>query len=162
LEIRNLHAAAKASQTTGAAIASHTIGGKVARVEMDVLEGARLDLHRFIWVHAQTEPDLSILKEAAHRGACIELDTVGAPFQSQPELIETAMALIEAGFADRLLLSHDAGWYNPASPDGLPQEGYRGYAALVKDFIPALLKRGVSEEQIHQITVDNPAQVFAF
>src|SRR6185436_1724044 len=37
LEIRNLKAAVKASQNTGAVIASHTIGGKVARKEMDVL-----------------------------------------------------------------------------------------------------------------------------
>jgi len=45
LEIRNLKAAVKASQTTGAVIASHTIGGKVAKKEMDVLEEAGLDLH---------------------------------------------------------------------------------------------------------------------
>ena len=58
LEIRNLKAAVRASLETGAVIASHTIGGKVARKEMDVLEKAGLDLRRFIWVHAQTEPDL--------------------------------------------------------------------------------------------------------
>src|SRR5262245_11124651 len=73
LEIRNLRAAAKASQKTGAVIGSHTIGGKVAKNEMDVLEEAGLDLKRFIWIHAQTEPDISILKEAAQRGAYIEL-----------------------------------------------------------------------------------------
>jgi phosphotriesterase-related protein len=162
LEIRNLKAAAKASQNTGAVIASHTIGGTVARQEMDVLEEAGLDLHRFIWVHAQTESDLSILKEAARRGAYVELDTVGAPFQSQAGLLEMAMSLVEAGFATHLLLSHDAGWYNPARPDGLPEGGYRGYTALTREFIPALLNRGLTEEQIRLITVINPARAFAF
>ena len=162
LEIRNLKAAARASENTGAVIASHTIGGNIARTEMDILEGAGLDLHRFIWVHAQTEPDISILQEAARRGAYVELDTVGAPFQSQPELLEAAIALIEAGFEDHLLLSHDAGWYNPARPDGLPEEGYRGYTALTRDFLPALLKQGISEEQVRLITVNNPANAFAF
>jgi phosphotriesterase-related protein len=162
LEIRNLRAAATASQNTGAVIAIHTIGGTVATKEMNVLEEAGLDLHRFIWVHAQTEPHVSILKEAAGRGAYIELDTVGAPFQSQPELLETALALLEAGFDDQVLLSHDAGWYNPARPDGLPEEGYRGYTALAKEFIPALSRRGVSEEQVRRITVNNPAMAFAF
>ena len=162
LEIRNLRAAALASQNTGVVIAVHTIGGKVARQEMNVLEEVGLDLQRFIWVHAQTEPELSVLKEAAGRGAYIELDTVGAPFQAQTELLETAIALIEAGFAGQLLLSHDAGWYNPASPDGLPDSGYRGYTALATDFIPALSERGVSQEAIHQITVNNPARAFAF
>jgi phosphotriesterase-related protein len=162
LEVRNLRAAVIASQNTGAVIASHTIGGRVARQEMDVLEEAGLDLHRFIWIHAQTEPDISILKEVARRGAYVELDSVGAPFQSQPELLETALALIEAGYLRQLLLSHDAGWYNPARANGLPEEGYRGYTALIKDFIPALLKRGIGEEQIRLITVDNPATAFAF
>jgi phosphotriesterase-related protein len=162
LEIRNLKAAARASQTTGAAIASHTIGGGAAKQEMDVLEQAGLDLGRFIWVHAQTEPDISILKEAARRGAYLELDAVGAPYQSQQELVEMAAALIESGFIDQLLLSHDAGWYDPSSSNGLPGNGYRGYTALVRDFIPELLKRGIPAGQIEQITVRNPARVFAF
>ena len=162
LEVRNLRAAARASRDTGAVIASHTIGGVNAMKEMDILEGAGLNLQRFIWVHAQTEPDILILKEAARRGAYIELDSVGAPYQSQPELLDTAIALIEAGFTDQLLLSHDAGWYNPARPDGLPEEGYRGYTALAKDFIPDLMKRGISEEQIRQIMAKNPAAAFAF
>lgn len=162
LEIRNLKAAAKASQRTGAVIGSHTIGGRVARQEMNILEDAGLDLSRWIWIHAQTEPDLSVLKEAAQRGAYVELDTVGAPFQSQPELLERVDHLIEAGFIKNILLSHDAGWFDPSSPDGLPKEGFRGYTALVRDFIPTLLERGVSEEQIHCMTVLNPREAFAF
>ncbi|HEY5728672.1 MAG TPA: esterase, partial [Anaerolineales bacterium] len=162
LEIRNLQAAAKASQLTGAVIAIHTIGGRSAQKEMDILEEAGIDLDRFIWVHAQTEPDISVLVEAARRGAYVELDTVGAPFQSQDDLLEAALALISAGNIDRLLLSHDAGWYNPASPDGLPDDGYRGYTALTRDFIPALIKQGISEEQIRQVTEHNPIQAFAF
>jgi phosphotriesterase-related protein len=162
LEARNLRAAVKASYNTGAVIASHTIGGSVAKKEMDILEGAGLDLQRFIWIHAQTESDISVLVDAAHRGAYVELDSVGAPHQPQLELIEKVIALIEAGFADRLLLSHDAGWYNPARPDGLPDEGFRGYTALAKEFIPALLKRGVTDKQIKLITVNNPANAFAF
>jgi phosphotriesterase-related protein len=162
LEVRNLRAAAEAGRQTGAVIASHTIGGKTAGKEMDVLEEAGLDLHRFIWVHAQTEPDLSILLEAAQRGAYLELDSVGAPYQSQTELLAMAAGLIEAGFAGQLLFSHDAGWYNPGSPEGMPEGGYRGYTALVENFIPELLQRGVPEELIQLITVKNPANAFAF
>ena len=162
LEIRNLRAAARASQNTGAVIASHTIGGRIAKQEMDVLEEVGLDLQRFIWVHVQTEPEVSILEEAARRGAYVELDSVGAPYQSQPEFLETATRLIESGFAEHLLLSHDAGWYEPGRPDGLPEAGYRGYTALTRDFIPALLKHGVGQEQVRLITVNNPARAFAF
>jgi phosphotriesterase-related protein len=162
LEVRNLRAAAKASRRTGAVIGSHTIGGRVARQEMDILENAGLDLSRWIWIHAQTEPDVSVLNEAARRGAYVELDTVGAPFQSQPELLERVARLIEAGFLSKILLSHDAGWFDPSSPDGSPKEGYRGYTALVRDFIPALRASGVRDEEIYGITVLNPRDAFAF
>jgi phosphotriesterase-related protein len=162
LEIRNLKAAARASLATGAVIASHTIGGQVARKEMDVLEQAGMDLHRFIWVHAQTEPDLSVQLEAARRVAWLELDSVGAPYHSQMDLLAMAVSLIDGGFVEQLLFSHDAGWYNPGSPDGLPEGGYRGYTALVKDFIPELLKQGVSEEKLQIITEKNPVNAFAF
>lgn len=162
LEIRNLRAAAKASLRTGAVIAVHTIGGDSARKEMDILEQEGLSLHRYIWVHAQTEPDASLLVEAARRGAYVELDTVGAPFQSQPELLEIAVKVIQAGHIEHLLLSHDAGWYDPSTSDGQPKDGYRGYTALVEDFIPSMLRSGISEEQVRQITVHNPARTFAF
>jgi len=162
LEVRNLQAAAIASQRTGAVVAVHTIGGNNARKEMDILGEAGLSLDRWIWVHAQTEPDISVLLDAAQRGAYVELDTVGAPFQDQDELFKAALALIKAGYIDHLLLSHDAGWFDPASPNGLPKDGYRGYTALTNEFMPALLQRGVSEEQVRIITVHNPARAFAF
>ena len=162
LEIRNLRAAAKASRQTGAVIAVHTIGWVNARKEMDILEEAGLSLDRWIWVHAQTEPDVSVLLDAAKRGAYVELDTVGAPFQDQDVLLESALTLIEAGHADHLLLSHDAGWFDPSIPSGSPKDGYRGYTALTTEFIPALLGRGISAEQVRQITVHNPVSAFAF
>ena len=162
LEIRNLRAAAKASLQTGAVIAVHTIGGDNARKEMGILEETGLSLERWIWVHAQTEPDVSVLLDAAGRGAYVELDTVGAPFQDQGVLLETALTLIEAGHTDHLLLSHDAGWFDPSSPNGSPKDGYRGYTALTGEFIPALLERGVSAEQVRQITHQNPFKAFAF
>jgi phosphotriesterase-related protein len=162
LEIRNLKAAVKASQRTGAVIGSHTIGGTVAKKEMDVLEEAGLDPHRFIWIHAQSEPDVSVLEEAARRGAYVELDSVGAPYHPQLELLEVTGALIHAGHIDHLLLSHDAGWYNPADPAGMPDSGYRGYTALMQEFLPALRQRGITDEQLEQITMTNPSQAFAF
>jgi len=76
--------------------------------------------------------------------------------------VDLVRAMKAEGLLGRVLLSHDAGWYNPAASDGLPEGGYRGYTALMKDFIPELLRRGVSEEQVHHITVENPARAFAF
>jgi len=61
-----------------------------------------------------------------------------------------------------LILPHDAGGYNPARADGLPDEGFRGYTALTRDFLPALWEQGITEEQVRLMTVTNPARAFAF
>ncbi len=162
-EVRNLQAAARASQATGAVIASHTIGGAAARRELDILEAEGLDLHRFIWVHAHTEADSAIHREAAQRGAWLEFDAIGALnwFPDQGRMVAMVHTLIEAGYTDHLLLSHDAGWYDPAAPDGVPpRDGVRGYAALFTDFLPALRRLGVDDATIHRLLVTNPARAF--
>lgn len=161
LEIRNLEAAAKASQATGAVIASHTPNGRIMQAELGVLEEAALNLERFIWVHADAEPNTAYHLEAAKRGAYVEIDAIGA----RPELtgqLEYTITLIEAGYSDRILLSHDAGWYEPGQPGGHPSGGVRGFTALTNEFLPCLLRRGVGADIIEQITVKNPFQAFAY
>lgn len=162
LEVRNLKAAALASRQTGAAVASHTVGGAVARCEMGILESEGLDLGRFIWAHANLEPDPAVHLETAQRGAYVAFDAVGAAWQSQSTLVDYTLVLIEAGYAEKILLSHDAGWYDPSRPDGRPEGGILGYTALVEEFIPALRARGVTDDLVRLITVTNPARAFAF
>lgn len=163
IEARNLRAAALASRATGAVIGSHTIGGRAARAEMDILEAAGHDLSRFIWIHAHSEPDMSIHLEAARRGAWVEFDAIGADswFPEQDKLVDFTLHLLEAGYGEQVLLSHDAGWYEVGSPSGVPQAGgVRGYTALMERFLPALRACGVSEADIRLLTVTNPARAF--
>jgi phosphotriesterase-related protein len=162
LEIRNLKGAARASAASGAVIACHAIGGEVALKVVDILEDENLDLARFIWVHAQAEDNLQIQLEVAQRGAFLEIDSIGGTWQTQAQLIENVLGIIEAGCDDKLLLSHDAGWYNPAHQDGIPDEGFRGYTDLITNFLPALRKRRLREGQVNRITIENPYRAFAF
>jgi phosphotriesterase-related protein len=57
------------------------------------------------------------------------------------------MGLIEAGFADHVLISGDA---------------FRGYARPITNFVPRLKAAGASDEVLHRITVDNPLRFLAF
>jgi phosphotriesterase-related protein len=161
LEVRTLKAAAAASNATGAAVASHTIRVLSAFKEMDILEEEGMDLRRFIWVHANAEAGTPEHLEAVRRGAYVEFDSIGAPYSDQEALLDYTIALIDAGFTSHILLSHDAGWYQPGQPDGQPEGGIRGYTALVDTFLPALSARGISEEVIHHLTWTNPVQAFA-
>lgn len=161
LEERSLRAAARASKATGAAIASHTIGGRAARRELDVLEGEGLDLSRFIWVHAHAEPSLDIHREAAQRGAYVEFDAVDGLWVPQADQARMVATLLDAGLGERILLSHDAGWYEPGQPGGVPQpNGVRPFTPLVEQFIPLLQQGGADAATIRLLTVENPARAF--
>jgi len=161
LEIRNLKAAARASKATGAVIGSHTIGGVVARKELAVLEAEGLDLHRFIWIHTQTEPDVSVHIDAARRGAYVEYDAIGTGPETEQAMQGFVLKVLEAGFGGHILLSHDAGWYQPGQPHGKPENlDIRGYTPLINTFIPGLMAAGVSSDTIHKLTVENPARAF--
>ena len=161
LETRNIRAAVRASQATGAAIASHTIGGNAALKELAILEEEGLALERFIWVHANSEPDQHFHLEAASRGAYVEFDSIGQPGVDQEELASAVMFLIEEGFANHVLLSHDAGWFQPGNPGGEPEGGIRGYTALTNEFIPLLQDNGIDDRTISLLTVENPKHAFA-
>lgn len=161
LEKRNIRAAARASQATGAAIASHTIGGNAALEEISILEEEGLALERFIWVHANIEPDQHYHLEAADLGAFIEFDAIGQPGVDQDDLASAVQYMVEKGFGDRILLSHDAGWFQPGNPGGKPEHGIRGYTALTDDFIPLLKDKGMDDQTISMLTEENPKQAFA-
>lgn len=161
-EERNLKAAARASLTTGAVIACHTIGGALAMQVMEILAEAGLPLNRFIWVHANAEPDPAYHLTAARRGAYVEFDGIGSSPSATEDHLRFVKNLIEAGFSEQILVSHDAGWYQPGSPTGQPEAGYRGYHVLSRDFIPRLKEDGIPDDVIRLLIHSNPARAFGF
>ena len=158
LEEKFLRASGRASLQTGAAIASHTTSGAIARLQADILKSLGVAENRFVWVHAQAEPDLEIHKELAKRGVYIELDSVGTSDQEDAKILKIIRALIDAKCEDQILLSHDAGWYNPGQKDGGTQ---RPFTALTKTFLPKLKKAGLTEAQIRKLTQQNPFRAFS-
>lgn len=161
LEERNIRAAARTSLATGAAVASHTIGGEAAVRTLDLLKAEGLDPHRFIWVHANSESDPEYHHTLAGEGAYIEFDNIGQPGTDHKELYGGIEALLQKGFKDQILLSHDAGWFQPGAPNGVPAGGMRGYTSLVKQFIPLLLEIGLKKSTIKLLTEDNPKRAFS-
>ena len=77
-EEKILRTAARAGLETGALIGSHTIRGDVVLKQLEILERAGYDASRFIWIHTQAEPDVSLHHEVAERGAWLEFDAIGS------------------------------------------------------------------------------------
>ena len=61
------------------------------------------------------------------------------------------------GLLGRVLLSHDAGWYHVGEPGG---GEFRPYDTLLAEFVPALRAAGLTEAEVHRLTVDNPRDAF--
>jgi len=156
LEARILRAAARASVRTNAVIGSHTIRGRVAMEQLDILLSEGCSPERFISIHTQAEKDFGLHRELVDRGAWIEYDHVGrAP---DAELVSMIMRAVDTGLGEHLLISHDLGWYDPARPGGGTP---RPYTHLVDSLLPSLKTSGVSEDAICQLTEVNPFEAFA-
>jgi phosphotriesterase-related protein len=156
LEERLLRAASRAAARTGAVIGSHTIRGRVAMEQLDIIEDEGCPASRFIWIHTQNETDLGYHDAAVARGAWIEYDHVSrVPDDEVKSLIQRALG---AGLTENLLVSHDVGWFDPAKPAGGTQ---RPYTHLSDVMMPMLREDGVDDGTLRQLTEDNPFNAYA-
>lgn len=155
-EERQLRIAARVSAETGALIGVHTLSGRVALAEIDIIEAEGGSAGRFVHIHTQAEPDFGLHRAVAARGAFIEYDNVGwAPVEDSTALVLRAL---DAGLGDRLLLSHDAGWYDAAKPGGGTP---KPYTVVSEKLLPRLAAAGVDANTLRRLTHANPFAAFA-
>lgn len=150
-----VQAAARTHARTGLSIASHTGNTRAALDQLEILaeEGVKSDA--FIWVHAQSDWELKSRLDAAQKGAWIEIDNIDTG--SVSECVSRVNSLKQRGYLNRILVSHDAGWYKPGEPKG---GSFRGFETAYTAFLPALRRAGWTEDEIHQLIVTNPAAAF--
>ena len=149
-----VQAAALTHKKTGLSIASHTGAAPAAFEQLDILEKEGVSPEAFIWVHAQAEKDFNQYVNAAKRGAWVSLD--GLSNENLDEYLKMLMYMKEQNLLSKLLISHDAGWYDPDNPKAI----FRGYSVLFEKLIPMLRQHNFSEGNIQQLTVINPAKAF--
>ncbi len=155
-------AAAMTHQRTGLVIASHTGPDAPAFAQISVLQSRGVDPSAFIWVHAQGGSLEGNIK-AARLGTWISLDNVNVnrePGSDQDVewYANRLTALKDANLLDRVLISHDAGWYKPEEKDG---GSFRGFTGIFTDLVPALISHGFTTGEIDLLLVKNPARAFS-
>jgi phosphotriesterase-related protein len=151
VDAKLVRAAALTHKTTGLPIAAHTGNGVAAFEELGLIEQAGVPLSAFIWVHAHGETDTSRLVRAATRGAWVEFD--GLSEKSVDRHVALVLEMRTAKLIDRVLVSHDAGWYHVGEPDG---GLFRPFDTLFTKFVPALKAAGVPDADVGRLLVDNP------
>jgi phosphotriesterase-related protein len=161
--LKIIKAAAIAHLKTGLQSASHTGPDNPAFEQIKVLKSNGVDPSAFIWVHAQNGSIEGNI-EAAREGAWISLDNVrpgtGRDNTGQGNINWYCNRIVELkkeGLLNKVLISHDSGWYDPAKPEG---GEYNGYTIIFDSLLPALRTSGLTENEINQIIVKNPREAF--
>lgn len=154
-----INAAAITHLKTGLVIASHTGPAVAALEQIEILKKGKISPSAFIWVHAQMEKDRTNYVKAAKDGAWVSLD--GLNEEMAEENVSTYADHLEfmkkEKCLDRVLISHDAGWYEPGKPGG---GKFRGYTTLFQKLIPELKKRSMSDVEINTVIHQNPKNAF--
>ena len=162
-ERKVLRAAARAQKETGAALTIHPGRDPGAPFEiLEVIDGAGGDIARTIMGHLdRTYHHFEDLEKFAEHGSYLEFDMFGLESAYYPfgemdmpndgRRIDLLKRLIEAGYLDQLLLSHDIAFKHL-----LVRYGGRGYGHILQNVVPRMRIKGVDEAHIDAMLKTNP------
>ena len=161
-ERKVLRACAAAQRLTGAALSLHSSPSVLEIIS--ILKDAGADLSRTIVGHVAFTYDTC--RQLLDAGCYLQYDNIGHlgyPHILQGHLIELSgdlvkvydiIRLIREGFINQILLSHDV-----CFKDCLVTYGGNGYAHILENLLPILRFKGVTEEQINTLLIENPNRV---
>ena len=150
-----VEAACITHKATGLVIMSHTGPAVPAFQQLEIVKSYGIDPSAFIWTHAHNEQDFTKHIKAAKMGAWIAFDNF-TPAQLD-RFVEFALIMKKQGLLNKVLFSHDAGWFDPGKSGG---GKFRGFMEIEELLIPALIKAGLKTKEIDQLFIKNPANAF--
>jgi phosphotriesterase-related protein len=161
---RVLRASARAHRATGVPICTHTYpANRTGLDQQRVFKEEDVDLGRTVIGHSDDTQDITYLEEIIQNGSYCGMDRIGIQRPNTDEQRAGMVAVLCAkGLASRITLSHDASCYLDMITDGLIDERAPqwNFTHIPKTIIPMLKERGVSDADIHQMTVGNPRDLF--
>ncbi len=162
---RVLRAVARAHLATGVPITTHTHARTRRGLEQQrIFTEEGVDLGRVIIGHSGDTTDLDYLEQLIAAGSYLGMDRFGLDnILSFEDRVATVAEMCARGHADKMVLAHDASCYidwlpEAALPLVLPNWHY---LHIHNDVLPALRQRGVTEDQITTMLVDNPRAIFS-
>jgi phosphotriesterase-related protein len=159
---RVLRAVARAHLITGAPIMVHTSAAhQTGLVVQDILRREGADLGAVVLGHSGDTADLDYIRRLIDQGSYVGMDRFGLDLLLPGDArVATVARLVEEGFADRMMLAHDASclidWFPPGVRETIAPNWHYGY--IHEAVLPALRAAGVEEKQITTMLVDAPRQ----
>lgn len=161
---RVLRAVAQAHRRTGVPISTHTHAATRRGLEQQrIFAEEGVDLSRVVIGHSGDSTDLGYLTELVEAGSYIGMDRFGVDvFLDFESRVNTVAQMCERGHADKMVLSHDAACLMDWLPEDMVPVVMPNwhYLHIHNDVIPALKERGVTDEQLTTMLVDNPRRIF--
>ncbi len=162
-----LRGVARAHLETNVPIMLHSYSpGRVGEQQLAVLKEEGVDLRRVKMDHSNDTTDTEYLIWILEQGCYLGLDRYPGRNVSPLARTKTMKALIDAGYADRLLPSHDCSLVhvmadNPAiTEEERPRLNPHGYLYLKKVVFPWLREIGVSEAISGHLCVEGHGNFF--
>jgi phosphotriesterase-related protein len=167
-ETKCLLAGCDAQAKLGCALSIHP-GKHPGSIEqiVNVLKTTQVDMRRVMMCHMErTMQDIPKIIEMMKLGIMAEYDlfgreTTGVYYRnfhidmlSDAQRLEHFRKMIDAGYLDRLLMSHDVSFKHM-----LHHYGGNGYDHILVNTIPWMKIKGFTQAEIDAITVENPARV---
>ena len=160
-----MRAAAIAHKATGAPITTHTWAPeRVGEQQLDIFDEEDVNPNNVYIGHSNDSRDIQYLVKIIERGAWLGLDRLpGGRYPGTPqwkERVKIVKALIDRGYSDRIMLSHD--WsetvltFSKKAQEAREAFNPDGYHFIQRKFLPELKQLGVSEDTLTQIMVENP------
>ena len=160
---RILRAVAQAHRKTGVPISTHTHAHSERGLDQQrIFDEEGVDLSRVIIGHSGDTTDIDYLEKLIAKGSYLGMDRFGIDtLLSFEDRVNTVARMCERGHAGNMVLSHDAACFS----DWLPEVVYTmmpnwHYLHIHNDVIPALKQRGVTDDQITTMLVENPRKIF--
>jgi phosphotriesterase-related protein len=163
--IEKVHrAAARASNRTGRPIMAHSRPASGTGLEqMRIFEEEGVDPARVQIAHTGDTDDLDYIERLLERGCYIGMDRYGLDiYLPTDKRNATILALLERGYADRMFLSQDycstIDWFPREIQEYLKANEVPKWSMtfLFEEVIPELKQRGMTEDQLDQMMVENP------
>jgi len=143
---------------TGLTIMSHTGLASAALSQLQILKQYGVDPSAFIWAHANVETTKENTLAISQMGCWVAFDGIHDNMVAIHWYENLLRFMKSTRQLNHVLLSHDAGWYQPGKPNG---GEIRPYTALFNTLIPYIMHEGFTKEEVDQIIVKNPAEAFA-
>ncbi|WP_226643162.1 phosphotriesterase [Mesobacillus subterraneus] len=148
--------AALAGKETGLPVTTHTTLGTLGYEQVQILTDQGLSTEQIIIGHQDLNPHFDEVLAVLETGVYIDFDTIGKNnYRPDEERIEFLLEFIKRGYEKQILLSADLTRKSHWKKHGGP-----GYGLVLRDFIPQLRSRGVTQDIIDSFLISNPARAF--